>query len=416
MNPTTAHPTAHPTNVEVRAISADERTTFFQTMSVPYGFDPTPERFERFQRVFELPRLRAAFDGQQMVATFGSLSLKMTVPGGVLPVAGTSVVSVAPTHRRRGILRAMIVEHLADTHARGEPLAALWASESSIYGRFGYGPASERTVMKLEKPFAKLAQPVSNRGSMQLVETDEAVRTFPAIYDQVVRRRPGMFERSESWWRDRVFGDPEFARRGATAHRRVLHVRNGEPAGYAIFRTRTDTVKPTELLVVELLGADSDAERALWQFLFGVDLIDSIAYWNQPVDDPLQWWVEQPRRMERRLEDALWVRPVDVAAALCGRQYSCKGRVVFRMRDEQCPWNEGVFRLEADNDGKACCERVGDDPEVDLTSCALGSAYLGGHRFRDLARAGMITGRDSALRRLDAMFEWDPRPWCQEVF
>jgi len=310
----------------------------------------------------------------------------------------------------------MMAEHLADTHARGEPLAALWASESSIYGRFGYGPASERAVMKLEKTFAHFAQPVSNTGSMQLVGNDTALRIMPAIYSHVVHRRPGKFERSESWWRDRLLADPEFMRRGATAQRRVVHVRNGKPVGYAIFRTKTESLKPTELLVMELLGIDSDAERALWQFVFGVDLIDSISYWNQPIDDPLQWWVEQPRRMERRIEDALWVRPVDVAAALCGRRYSCGGRVVFRIRDEQCPWNDGIFRLEADEDGKASCERVKDDAEVELTPYALGCVYLGGCRFRELARAGIIKGSEYALRQLDTMFAWDPLPWCQEVF
>ena len=156
--------------------------------------------------------------------------------------------------------------------------------------------------------------------------------------------------------------------------------------------------------------------EALWQYIFGIDLISSIVYWNQPVDDPLRWWLVQPRRMERRIEDALWLRPVDVAAALNERQYACAGAVVFCMRDELCPWNDGVYRLEVDGDGKACCQRTQADAEIDLTPYALGATYLGGHRFRDLARSGIVTGKADALKRIDAMFTWDPLPWCQEIF
>ena len=418
MDRTLAEAAAAAANVQVRGIDEGELETFLRTMSAPYGFDPAPERLTRLKNCFDVSRFRAAFDGEQMVATFGSLALKMTVPGGAVPTAGTSVVSVAPTHRRRGIMRALMAEHLADVHARGEPLAGLWASESSIYGRFGYGLASERMLMKLEKPFARFAQPASCTGSLRLVEVDEALRLFPAIFDQMVSRRPGMFARSPSWWKNRNLADPDFLRMaGATAHRRAVYVRDNQPAGYVIYRTRREAgLKPVELQVVELLGLDQEAERALWQFVFGVDLVDSIYYWNQPLDDPLRWWLEQPRRMDRRIEDALWLRPVDVAVALAARTYSSAGRVIFCMRDEQCPWNAGVFALETDERGAATCQHVDRPVEVELTPYALGCTYLGGQSFQDLAAAGIISGSPEALRQLDAMFAWRPVPWCQEVF
>lgn len=402
-------------SIQIRAISADQLDSFEQAMSVPFLYDPTSERTQNFKDLFDADRLRAAFDGKQMVGTIGAHSFQMVVPGNVLPMAGTSVVTVLPTHRRQGVMRALMAEHLGEVHQKGEPLAALWASESSIYGRFGYGPACELAEMKIERSFAKLREPVDLRGAMRLVERDEAVALFPEIYDRVVRTRPGMYLRTEHWWQHRILCDPEFKRFGASTHRRVLHVRDGQPVGYAIFRTQVDDVRAT-LHLIELIALDAESEKALWEFLFGVDLITSIEYWGLPVDASIVWWLEQPRKMERKIEDALWVRPVDVVACLNGRQYSHAASVVFRMRDELCPWNEGVFRLEADADGVGNCEPSNADAELELTPFALGSAYLGGHRFCDLARAGVLSGSTEALQRADAMFNWSPRPWCQEVF
>jgi predicted acetyltransferase len=386
-------------------------------MGVPFGFDPSPELAERFARVAEIDRLRAAFDGERIVATFGAYSLQLTVPGGVLPAAGTTVVAVMPTHRRRGLLRSLMTEHLAEAHDRNEPLAALWASESGIYGRFGYGPASERYVMTLDKAFARLREPVPINDSMQLIDVDRAVEVFPSIYEPVASRRPGMYSRSAHWWRHRVFADPEHFRQGATAHRRVLHTRGGTPAGYVVYRTRTDFAAHTaEVRIIELVGVDAEAEKALWQFVFGIDLVSTIRYWNQPVDDPLRWWLEQPRRMERNLSDALWVRPVDVVAALENRRYACAGSVTLRIDDPLCPWNEGTYRLTAAPDGSATCERASGAADVALTPCALGAIYLGGNWAGELERAAVISGSRQAITQLDAMFRWSPGPWCQEVF
>jgi predicted acetyltransferase len=168
--------------------------------------------------------------------------------------------------------------------------------------------------------------------------------------------------------------------------------------------------------VVELMGVDPDAEKALWQYVFGIDLISSIEYGNQPVDDPLRWWLQQPRRMQRRTEDALWVRVIDVVSALEGRRFSAAGDVTFRVHDELCPWNDGVYRLEVEPQGTGHCQMVDAEPEIELSPYALGAVYLGGNRWRDLARSGTISGTASALQRADAMFGNHPLPWCQEVF
>jgi len=404
-------------SVIIDSVSGDQIEAFFQTMGVPFGFDPTPESNKFFANITETERLRAAYDGDQIVATFGAYSFQLTVPGGVLSTAGTTAVTVLPTHRRQGVMRSLMTEHLAEVHRRNEPLAALWASESSIYGRFGYGPACEQAVMKLQKPFARMQQPPEIRGTMKLVDSDSAIEIFPKIFDVVARARPGMFQRSHNWWQHRILSDPEHRRNGATAHQRVLHVRDDQPVGYALYRTHTNHAEGTaDVRLVELIGTDSDAEKALWQYIFGIDLSDSIKYWNQPIDDPLRWWLEQPRRMERTIEDSLWVRLVDVVGALTGRRYSTADSIVFRMQDELCPWNDGVFRLNVDSDGTGSCEPANAEPEIEMTAYALGTAYLGGHRFRDLARSGVVTGTQNALDRADRLFAWYPLPWCQEIF
>ncbi len=403
-------------SIELRQPTADEMHRFHCAEGIPFGYDPAPEATERALKILEPDRLRAAYDGAQIVATFGAFSLQLTVPGGVVPTAGTTAVTVLPTHRRRGILRRLMGAHLLEVHERGEPLAALWASESSIYGRFGYGPSVQLARTRLDKPYAVMAQPVDITGTMRFVDRDEAQAKFPAIFDAACRQRPGMFARTETWWRHCRLDDPEYMRQGMTTHRRVLYERHGQPLGYVIYRNSRSPDGDLGVSVVDLTTVEPEAEKALWQYLFGIDLTTEIRAWNRPVDEPLLWWLEQPRRMERRVEDSLWVRPIDVVSALNGRRYSSAGSVVFQVVDELCPWNEGTYRLSVEPCGAGECRRVDASPACVLTPYTLGAVYLGGHRFTALARAKLIRGESSLLRQLDAMFTWDPLPWCNEVF
>lgn len=402
----------------IRNISADQKEAFLKTMSIPFGMDVSPGMTARFRIAMETAALKAAFDGEQMISTFGAYPLSLTVPGGnSVPTAGTTLVTVLPTHRRQGVLTAHMRQHFQEAYDEGQPLAALWASESHIYGRFGYGPAAESARITIPKAAAKLLEPVDIKGGMRLVEVEEALEIFPEIYRPLVKTRPGMFERSADWWKVRVLGDPEELRHGATSHRRVLHQRDGQPVGYAVYRIHpTFSHHDTELQLVELIGQDPLAERALWQYLFGVDLITTITHWNLPVDDPLSWWVEQPRKLQPKLSDSVWVRPVNVIEALTRRRYASAGELVFQFRDDYCPWNEGTYRLTASAEGLGHCEKTQAPAELSLTPFSLGSVYLGGHRVRQLARAGLITGSPEAIHTADALFGWSIKPWCQEVF
>lgn len=404
--------------VQIRKIHADEHEVFEKTLSIPFGMDPSPGLTARFRIALEQAELYAGFDGDQMVSTFGAFDLDLTVPGGVgVPTAGTTLVTVLSTHRRQGILRAHMREHFQEAQQKGQHLAALWASESSIYGRFGYGPAAELSSVTIQKPYAKLQQPPQIPGTMRLVEAEEALSLFPPIYERVAKQRPGMFRRANDWWQVRVLADPEDLRRGATSHRRVVHYRDGQPVGYAMYRTLTDFDSyTTELKILELIGQDPAAEKALWEYLFGVDLVAKITHWNLPTRDPLFWWLERSRELQRKPSDSIWVRPLNVIEVLNRRHYPVAGRLVFRFRDELCPWNEGLYELQTTANGSGDCRKTTASPELELTPFTLGAIYLGGHRVRTLAKADLITGSLEAIQLADALFGWHTEPWCQEIF
>lgn len=403
--------------LEIRQITADESQAFLDAICVPFGTDPTPNGVNRLMNRFEIDRLRAAFDGDEIVATFGTLSLEMTVPGGSLPVGGTTLVTVMPTHRRQGVLRTLMTQHLHELHERGEVLAALWASESGIYGRFGYGMATEMAQAKLLKQYARMQSPTDIAQNMRMLTKQLASEFFPPIYETVASHRPGMFRRSSEWWEHRTLADYEEQRGGFTAHRYVLYTRDGKPAGYVIYRTKEFHADDGgDIKVVELMAVDSQAEKSLWEFVFGIDLAKSIGVFNMPVDTPLRWWIEHPRELERKITDAMWIRPLDVAAALAGRKYSRPGTLSIRMTDDLCPWNNGVYLLQSAADGSTTCTPTDQPAEIELTPFTLGCVFLGGQRFQDLETCGLVSGKPEVLNAADSMFTWNRLPWSQEIF
>lgn len=404
---------------EIRAATRDEVNDVQRTMGFGFSFDPIPAFNERFAEHAELDRTRCVFDGPTLVATSGAFTFDLTVPGGTLPTGGVSLVSVLPTHRRRGLLREMMRALVEDGRERGEPLSALWASESGIYGRFGYGPAAYMSSVEIERAHAAFAEPFEAPGCFRLLEPDEAGALLPQVYDQVRLERPGHFARSAGWWEHRRTFDPEWERGGASMYRYALYEEAGSSRGYLQYRTKNrggeGPIPNGEVLIVELQGMDRIARTALWRYALDLDLMHTITASNQPVDDVLPWLLADPRRMKQKLSDSLWVRVLDVPRALEGRSYSSRDRLVFEVRDAFCPWNAGTYELEAGPDG-AKCRASSAEPELRLRVQALGSVFLGGHRFQQLARAGWVEGEPDALRRADALFTWDPLPWCPEIF
>lgn len=367
-----------------------------------------------FDALYEADRSRCAFDGDEVVGTLGAYSLEMTVPGACLPTAGTTAITVRPTHRRRGLLRGMMRAHFDEIRERGEPLSALWASESSIYRRFGYGEAALLSRERIDRPHTDLLPTARvDAGGCRMVDRDEAQARMPAVYDRARRERPGMMARSEGWWRHRVLCDRPYQRAGATPLRRVIYERDGEARGYLLYRTR-NRGETNQLVVLELCGVDGEAESALYGVACGVDLVDDLIFWNQPADSPLALRLANPRRLQRVVRDALWLRLMDVATALSARSYAAEGRLCFGVRDNFAD-QQGSYRLEAGGGG-ARCSRSSDEPDVALDVADLAAAYLGGLSFRSLARAGRARGSARSLDLADALFATALPPHNPEIF
>src|SRR5580765_8340699 len=176
---------------------------------------------QRFADQMTLERMNAAWSDGTVARGAGAFDFNLAVPGGDLRTAGVTVVGVLPTHRRRGVLRSLMRAQLDDAHERGEPLAALWASEESIYGRFGYGLASFCGEITLAHEHAAFALPFEPEGTVRLIESDEAQAAIPALFERIRPAWPGMFSRNGAWWENREFADPEERRDGAGPKRWV---------------------------------------------------------------------------------------------------------------------------------------------------------------------------------------------------
>jgi len=310
----------------------------------------------------------------------------------------------------------MMDEQLDDVARRGEPLALLTASEASIYARFGYGAATFTTKWELASEYASVQPSAPTTGTIRLVDGDAAVKAAQAVYDTAASARVGEIERPPEWW------TPLFAR-GARAARYFTAVHDapdGTPdafARYALEQQWPDGVPGHTLRVTEVQAVDSDAEAALWSYLFGVDLVGTIAACDRPVDDPLRWRLPDARRMRvRELRDHLWVRIVDVAAALAARTYGTDDALVVELVDEFRPANGGHWLIEGGPHG-ATCTRTDRAADLALTAPDLGAVYLGGVAVSTLAAAGRVRELTSgAVPRADSFFLVHPSPWCTTHF
>jgi len=406
--------------IEIRMITESETDLFRSRVSRGFGGDADTDEAsaERFRAIFDYERTIAAFDGDDIVGTAAGFSLGLTVPGGAeVPMAGTTVVTVQPTHRRRGVLRALMGHHLDDVAVRGEPLAGLWASESSIYGRFGYGPATFRYDAEFDaKDLAFVGE--SPEGTIRLLDADKVEPVLRSVYETARVGRAGMLTRSQAWWTHRLMADPETWREGKSMKRYAVYEQDGSVEGYAKFRQKEkwdDFIAAGELDVIEVIVTSARAHTGLWRFLSNIDLFPKVGWWNMAVDDPLPLKVSDGRRVFRKLVDGLWVRVMDIPTALTSRRYDSDGNLTFEVDDATRPANSGTYRLQV-QDGVGSCESSPDEPLLRFGADVLGSLYLGGGDALALAAAGRIEGAPESVSALHRMFRTDAPPWCPEVF
>jgi predicted acetyltransferase len=407
----------------LRPATAEEWGPFRQAMSDAFGETPTEPYLTAPPPTAELDRSLGLFEGGQVLATAGIYSRTLTVPGAVVPCAGITWVTVAPTVRRRGVLTEMMRRQLTGLHEEErEPVAALWASEFPIYGRFGYAPAAYRGGLTGRLERLRLRPDVDlGTGRVDLVDKETYRRAATALYDQVRRFVPGNMARDERWWDRRVLDLPD-QRDGATARRFLLHTEtDGTVTGYAAWRMKEswndDTGEPDGTLIVEEVRASSTAAYAsLWKVLLSVDLVRTVKVPLASPDDPLRSLVTDARALTTRPIDSLWVRLVDVGRALSARRYPAPIDMVFEVRDPFCPWNTGRWHVWGHPAG-AFCDRTDRDPDIVLGIEELSAVYLGGVSLATLQAAGRVTEvSPGAVTLASTAFGWPVTPWCPDEF
>jgi predicted acetyltransferase len=400
--------------IEIRPPLADELRAAMEAAEVAFAGEVTDEDWERERKILPPERALAAYDGGRPVGLAAAYRFDLSIPGGELPCAGVTWVGVLPSHRRRGILRDFMKQQLAVVHGWGEPLAVLWASEASIYGRFGYGLAAPGLQLRSDSRRFALTQSPSTELSVRMIDADEAFALLPGLYDRFRTRRSGLLSRSETWWKELRLADPESWRRGASRRYYAVFERGGVAEGYASYRLKgdwQDGFPNGEVRVVEAFGLTTDAELAIWHFLHSVDLTVTV---DARLFDPgarLVLNVRDPRALGLRFNDALWLRLVDVERALQARSYGHADSVVLEVTDEICPWNAGRYRIGPD------AGRTDDTADIGLDVADLASVYLGAWDVHRLVHAGRAEERVTGAAEAASLLLRTPLPpYCPEVF
>jgi predicted acetyltransferase len=396
--------------IEVRAITEDELPAMLDVDLRGFGARPrTADRPDSWIRA-ELDRTRCAFENGEMLGCTRAYSFELTMPGGALvPIAAVSAVAVQPTHRRRGVLTAMIDALHADARDRGEIAAALTASESKIYGRFGYGPATWRLGCTVDRVNGRFVRPVDDRGRMRMVKRGEADPIYQRVYDECRRIGAGAVSRPEFWWPE-VFWITE---PGHALFDVVHEDEHGHPDGYVSYEIKGEWhggLADRQVQVWDLQATNATTRAALWEFLFGVDLIVSISATNLPPDEPLRFLLADVRAMRTDyLIDSVWVLPLDPAAFLASRTYSAAGKLVIEIVDPD--GTRSQVALDGGPDGASGVEQANAAPDLSLSRATLGALSLGGTSWATFAGAGAIDEHSpGAVARADSMFATAPAP------
>jgi len=402
-------------SIDIRTCKEDEFAAGISPIWQYFSEEPKEEIVENFRRILPAGRINAAFDGDQVVGSASAYSFRMTIPGGPVPTAGITLVGVRPTHRRQGILSKLMKQLLEGAREHGEPIAALWVAEETIYGRFGCGICSINGEIRIDRGHTHYRKHWERALVARQVESQEALDSFRSVYEQVAPRSPGMLARTRDWWEVRQLFDDPSARHGAGPLQRVLFEREGKPAGYALYSHRTEFVEGrsnSTLEVREAIGVDTAATAEVWRYLFDVDLIAQIHAEYLPIDHPLFFMLAEPRRLRLRAQDGIWLRLVDVEAALRARSYAAGEQLVLDVMDSFCPWNEGCYRVE---EGEV--SRASGEADLRLDVRELASVFMGAFSFSQLHRAGLIEElRPGGIACADRLFTTPVAPWCPEMF
>lgn len=406
-----------PPPLPIRAVDEDQHEAFIRTSARGFGYSLDDDTCNELiaTELTEGSRAIAGHDDGQMVGTAVALDWTIAVPyAPAVRCAGVTSVTVLPTHRRRGVLRSLMRHQLDDLASDGPAWAALYSSESAIYGRFGYGVATRCVTGRIDRPWTAFVEPVQ-AATVEMVSPAQAVDRIPAIYETLAARTPGMLAVPERYWQHRIVWDPPGERAGAS-ERTVVIIADRAYAMYRLANDWDETGSKSKLTVEECLATDSEAHRQLWTYLFGVDLAQHVTINRLSVDHPLPWWLAERQRLRLTSSMPLYIRLIDVGTALSERGTRGEAVVVLDVVDGFCPWNERSWALEGDGQQLRCTPT---DRTADLTLDVreLASLSLGGVRPTELANAGLLAAHTpGALTRLEALLAGPRLPFNAFTF
>jgi predicted acetyltransferase len=399
----------------VRPLTEEDIDSFYAVLDAAFLRDRAPEDVDWYRAEREPVRAHGVFDGDELIGGGGVLTRRMTLPlAGPQDVAAVTAVGVSPGHRRRGVLTAVMRAQLHGLHESGaEPVAALWASEGGIYGRFGYSVAAQCVNLSLSRA-PRFRCDIDTGDRVRELPREQALPLLREFYDKAAPHRVGWLSRLEGSWQH-VLADFEHRRRGFSAFRFAVH-----PEGYAVYRVKSawDERGPAfELAVHELVAMSPVAHAALWRYLLDVDLVATVGYRLSALDDPIVHLLANPRAAVRTVSDSLWVRLVELDRALLARRYAAPLDTVVEVTDELCPWNAGRWAMVVDGSGRAQVRRTDAEPLLALDVADLGAAFLGGTTLTALAAAQRVRELSpGALQAAALAFHGEHEPHCPEIF
>jgi predicted acetyltransferase len=406
---------------QVKTVDADELRDWWDVVSSAFFITADPQAIADFRRPHvDLGRTWAAYDGDRIIATLRTFESEMTVPGGAQLVAdAVTSVTTRPTHRRRGALTSMMRESLRAAAGRGEAISILIAARWPIYGRYGYGPAIDLAEYSIDTGIVDFGE-LGREGHLEYVDTATGHALAPALFEQFRLAQSGAIRRTAADF-DREFGKGTMPGRTPWVGWVVVHrpARDAEIDGYVRYHVDDawEGMIPKNVAVVDdLVATTPSAYAALWKLCCDLDNIATVKAAHRSVDEALPWMLADARAVVQvSRSDIVWLRLLDVEAALSARRYLTTGNVVIEVRDAM-DHAAGRYELQGGPDA-ASCSRTTKPADIELTATTLGSAYLGGMSLQTMAAAGLvIEHRAGALAVADAMFKWNSVPWCNTWF
>ncbi|MEE9255392.1 MAG: GNAT family N-acetyltransferase [Pseudomonadales bacterium] len=404
-------------NVEIRPARAEEMEQMGAIGAYVYSgsYGDTPDNIiaQSNQPQWTL----CAFVGGRMVSSYSTIPFTMRANGNAVPLGGVSAVGTLPEFRRQGIIRRITTQSFANMRERGQAVAALWASQAAIYQRYQYALATVLRSYTLDTVDIRFHDGDEGSDQVERIDLESGYDIIKSLYIQFATHRMCYLHRAKPLWLNNVL---EERSADGPIHIAVSKDATGEASGYVVYTVRagrTDhPARSAEMIVRELVWLTPDAYRSLWCFLARHDLVGRVRWQGAPLDDPAAELFFEPRLLNTRDREGIWLRVVDAPVALANRGYDAQGTITISIHEDQlAPWNNGVYRLDAGPDGAEVSE-VSGDGDIRLNSKALASLYTGFRSARELAGWGLLKGSGEAVRRADALFATAHSPHCPDHF